>query len=96
MSETSESPDIAALRADLAASRRRESWLSAATDVITLMLIAEDPHEVLTLLAERARGASGADHCSLLLQHEDGTWRIDVATGLGADEVRRRVGAPAA
>jgi signal transduction histidine kinase len=84
----SESPEMRDLRADLAASRRRESWLSAAADVITLMLIAEDPHEVLTMVAERAREASGADHCSLLLQHEDGTWRIDVATGLAADEVR--------
>ncbi len=84
----SESPEIAALRADLAAARRRESWLSAATDVITLMLLAEDPHEVLVLVAERAREASGADHCSLLLHHEGGTWRVDVATGLAADEVR--------
>ena len=81
---------MAALRDALAASRRRESWLSAATDVITLMLLAEDPHEVLVLVAERAREASGADHCSLLLQHEDGSWRIDVATGLAADEVRGR------
>ena len=88
MSESRESPEISDLRGALAASRRRESWLSAAADVITLMLIAEDPHEVLTLVAERAREASGADHCSLLLQHEDGTWRIDVATGLAADEVR--------
>jgi len=88
MSESSESPEIIALRAGLAASRRRESWMSAAADVITLMLIAEDPHEVLTLVAERAREASGADHCSLLLQHEDGSWRIDVATGLAADDVR--------
>jgi signal transduction histidine kinase len=84
----SESPEMAELRASLAASRRRESWLSAAADVITLMLLAVDPHEVLTLVAERAREASGADHCSLLLQHEDGTWRIDVAAGLAADEVR--------
>ena len=84
----SESPETAELRAALAASRRRESWLSAAADVITLMLLAEDPHEVLTLVAERAREASGADHCSLLLQHEDGSWRIDVATGLAADAVR--------
>jgi signal transduction histidine kinase len=86
--ESSESPEVAELRAALAASRRRESWLSAAADVITLMLLAEDPHEVLTLLAERAREASGADHCSLLLQRTDGSWRIDVATGLAADEVR--------
>ncbi|MEY9927003.1 signal transduction histidine kinase [Catenulispora sp. GP43] len=88
MSESSESPETADLRAALAASRRRESWLSAATDVITLMLLAEDPHDVLTLVAERARGASGADHCSLLLQHTDGSWRIDVASGLAADRVR--------
>jgi signal transduction histidine kinase len=84
----SESPEIAELRAALAASRRRESWLSAAADVITLMLLAVDPHEVLTLVAERAREASGADHCSLVLQHEDSTWRIDVSTGLAADDVR--------
>lgn len=84
----SESPGTADLRAALAASRRRESWLSAAADVITLMLLAEDPREVLALVAERAREASGADHCSLVLQHENGTWRIDVATGLAADEVR--------
>jgi signal transduction histidine kinase len=88
MSESRKSPEIAELWDALAASRRRESWLSAASDVITLMLIAEDPHEVLTLVAERAREASGADHCSLLLQHEDGSWRVDVATGLAADEVR--------
>ena len=86
--ESRSSPEIAALRDALAASRRRESWLSAAADVITLMLIAEDPHEVLTRVAERAREASGADHCSLLLQHEDGSWRVDVAAGLAADEVR--------
>jgi signal transduction histidine kinase len=88
MSESRESPETADLREALAASRRRESWLSAAADVITLMLIAVDPHEVLTLVAERAREASGADHCSLLLQHVDGSWRIDVATGLAADQVR--------
>ncbi|MEY9892301.1 signal transduction histidine kinase [Catenulispora sp. MAP5-51] len=88
MSDTRDSPETADLRAALAASRRRESWLSAATDVITLMLLAEDPHDVLTLVAERAREASGADHCSLLLQHMDGSWRIDVATGLAADQVR--------
>ena len=84
----SETPETAALRAALAAARRRESWLSAAADVITTMLLATEPHAVLTMLAERAREASGADHCSLLLHHEDGSWRIDVATGVAADEVR--------
>jgi signal transduction histidine kinase len=87
MSESPESSETSRLRAELAAARRRESWLSAATDVITLMLLAEDPREVLALVAERAREVSGADHCSLLLHHEDGSWRIDVATGLAAEEV---------
>lgn len=88
MPEFSEESERDRLYAALAAAHRRESWLSAATDVITLMLLAEDPRAVLNLVADRARYASGVDNCSLLLRRDDGEWGIDVSGGHLADEIR--------
>jgi hypothetical protein len=45
--------EVALLCAELAASRRREAWLTAAADVITLMLLAEDPR-LATAFANQA------------------------------------------
>ncbi|GII54171.1 histidine kinase [Planotetraspora thailandica] len=51
--------------------RRRESWLHASSEITTALLSGAEPHEVLTLLARRAREMVGADVVMILLP-EDG------------------------
>ncbi|MCK2213815.1 GAF domain-containing protein [Actinomadura sp. ATCC 31491] len=48
-------------------SRRRESWLEASSDLTTRLLSGGDTHEVLAMMATRARQMSDADLVKILL-----------------------------
>ncbi|WP_405147577.1 GAF domain-containing protein [Sphaerisporangium sp. NBC_01403] len=68
--------------------RRREAWLQASSEVTTSLLSGADSHEVLTLMARRAREMSGADVAVVLLPSAGGEkLRVMIADGVAADEV---------
>ncbi|GAA0373526.1 GAF domain-containing protein [Microbispora corallina] len=49
------------------ASRRRETWLQASSEITTRLLSGADPQEVLRLIAHRAREMADADAAAILL-----------------------------
>ncbi|MEV7970067.1 GAF domain-containing protein [Sphaerisporangium sp. NPDC088356] len=68
--------------------RRREVWLQASSEVTTSLLSGADSHEVLTLMARRAREMAEADVAVVLLPAAGGEkLRVMIADGVAADEV---------
>ncbi|MEU8268959.1 GAF domain-containing protein [Sphaerisporangium sp. NPDC049002] len=68
--------------------RRREVWLQASSEVTTSLLSGADSHEVLTLMARRAREMADADVAVVLLPSADGEkLRVMIADGVAAGEV---------
>ncbi|WP_214411651.1 sensor histidine kinase [Sphaerisporangium fuscum] len=68
--------------------RRREVWLQASSEVTTTLLSGAGSHEVLTLMARRAREMSGADVAVVLLPAAGGEkLRVSMADGVPAEEV---------
>ncbi|MBP2703723.1 GAF domain-containing sensor histidine kinase [Microbispora sp. RL4-1S] len=51
--------------------RRRETWLQASSEITTRLLSGAEPHEVLTLIARRAREMSDTDLTAVLLPGAD-------------------------
>ncbi|WP_425566982.1 GAF domain-containing protein [Sphaerisporangium flaviroseum] len=67
---------------------RREVWLQASSEVTTSLLSGADSHEVLTLMARRARAMADADVAVVLLPAAGGEkLRVMIADGVAADEV---------
>ncbi|WP_440106364.1 GAF domain-containing protein [Streptosporangium sp. H16] len=68
--------------------RRREMWLQASAEVTTSLLSGVEPHEVLVLIARRAREMVGADVVAVLLPDEGGrVLRVLITDGEGCDQV---------
>jgi signal transduction histidine kinase len=68
--------------------RRRETWLTASSQISTSLLSGADPDEVLTLMARRAREMADADVVAILLPDEAGEHlRVLIADGLVADQI---------
>jgi signal transduction histidine kinase len=68
--------------------RRREVWLQASSEVTTSLLSGADSHDVLTLMARRAREMGDADVAVVLLPTAGGEkLRVMIADGVAADEV---------
>ncbi|MFC4585131.1 sensor histidine kinase [Sphaerisporangium corydalis] len=68
--------------------RRREAWLQASSDVTTSLLSGAGSHEVLTLMARRAREMAEADVAVVLLPSDGGEkLRVTIADGVAADQV---------
>ncbi|WP_433519332.1 GAF domain-containing protein [Nonomuraea sp. CA-143628] len=68
--------------------RRRETWLEASAEITTSLLSGDDPHEVLTLMARRARQMIDADLVQVLLPDRSGqSLAVAVAEGSGAEEL---------
>ncbi|GII65469.1 hypothetical protein Skr01_55540 [Sphaerisporangium krabiense] len=63
--------------------RAREAWLHASAEITTSLLSGSAPHDVLTLLARRAREMAAADVAAVLLPTADGK-RLRVALADGA------------
>ncbi|GAA3012535.1 two-component system sensor histidine kinase [Streptosporangium longisporum] len=73
--------------------RRREMWLQASAEVTTGLLSGAEPHEVLTLMANRARGLAGADIAMIMLPDRGRKiLRVVIADGLEAEEVEEAGG----
>ncbi|GAA0239407.1 two-component system sensor histidine kinase [Actinomadura nitritigenes] len=69
--------------------RRRERWLEASAEISTTLLSGIDPHEVTSLVAERARQIADADLANVALADEDGrVFMVEAADGTGADRLR--------
>ncbi|GAA1264070.1 histidine kinase [Planotetraspora silvatica] len=57
--------------------RRRETWLQASSEITTALLSGAEPHEVVTLLARRAREMADADEITIVLPGAgEGTLRM--------------------
>ncbi|MFC0554118.1 GAF domain-containing protein [Planotetraspora thailandica] len=70
------------------ATRRRETWLHASSEVTTSLLCEVSPPEVLALMARSAREMTGGDVAAVLLPEEDRTrLRIVIADGPKADNI---------
>ncbi|AWS42832.1 GAF domain-containing sensor histidine kinase [Streptosporangium sp. 'caverna'] len=68
--------------------RRREMWLQASAEVTTSLLSGAEPHQVLTLIARRAREMAGADVVAVLLPDESGqVLQALIADGEASDQV---------
>ncbi|GAA1265136.1 histidine kinase [Planotetraspora silvatica] len=66
-------------------SRRRELWLEASSQVTTDLLCGVSSHDVLALMARRAREMTGGDVSAVLLPGEDRTMlRVVIADGAAA------------
>ncbi|MBG0823376.1 GAF domain-containing protein [Planomonospora sp. ID91781] len=69
--------------------RRREDWLRVSSEVTTSLLSGDDPGEVLTIMARRARELTGADTAMVSFPHED-VVRIEIVEGFGEELLRAR------
>ncbi|SNT53844.1 Histidine kinase-, DNA gyrase B-, and HSP90-like ATPase [Streptosporangium subroseum] len=68
--------------------RRREMWLQASAEVTTSLLSGAEPHQVLTLIARRAREMVGADIVAVLLPDDSGqVLQALIADGEASDQV---------
>jgi signal transduction histidine kinase len=68
--------------------RRRETWLQASSEITTTLLSGAEPHEVLTLMARRAREMADADIAAILLPGDGGqSLRVVIEDGETADDV---------
>lgn len=69
--------------------RRRERWLEASAEISTALLSGTDPHEVVSLVAERAGQVAGADLATVALVDEAaGEFAVEAAEGTDADRLR--------
>lgn len=72
--------------------RRREQWLAATTEITRTLLSGAEPQDVLALVVERSRQLAAADLVAMVLPVPGGDGlRIELASGVGADAVRRLV-----
>jgi signal transduction histidine kinase len=62
-------------------SARRRRWLEAAAEITAALLGEVRREEALALVADRARGAAGADVAAVLLRDEGGRLLVEVTTG---------------
>ena len=60
---------------------RQQRWLTAAADATAALLGAGDRHDALQLVADRARGASGASMVALAVRHEGGRLLVEAVSG---------------
>lgn len=68
--------------------RRRERWLEASGEISTALLSGTDPHEVTTLVAQRAQQIADADLATVALVGEDGLeFTVEAAHGEGAERL---------
>ncbi|MES9607207.1 GAF domain-containing sensor histidine kinase [Actinomadura sp. NPDC048032] len=68
--------------------RRRERWLEASAEVSTALLSGTDPHEVTTLVAQRAQEIAEADLAAVALVEEGGAhFAVEAARGQGAERL---------
>ncbi|MGI5202470.1 GAF domain-containing sensor histidine kinase [Spirillospora sp. CA-108201] len=68
--------------------RRRERWLEASAEVSTALLSGTDPHEVTTLVAQRAQEIAEADLAAVALVEEGGPhFVVEAARGHGAERL---------
>ncbi len=68
------------------ATRNRERWLAATTEVTTSLLSGTDPEDVLALVARKAREMAGADLVTIALPGtERGALVLEITEGAGAD-----------
>lgn len=76
----------------LAGTARRQQWLEASAEITHLLLAEEvQSQRALTAVVRRARELLGADLALLCLRHEsDDVLVVEVADGLGADELAGR------
>jgi signal transduction histidine kinase len=70
---------------------RRQQWLEASRDIMTMLLGGSPPAEVFPRLIACVRELAGADSAFLALPVGDGTVRAEVADGIGAAEIRGMV-----
>ncbi|KUP95345.1 sensor histidine kinase [Thermobifida cellulosilytica] len=71
--------------------RRRETWLVASDEITTRLLSGAAPHEVLHLVAERARSMADADIVAIATPDRDGqALVVRVADGPDASRIRGR------
>ncbi len=73
------------------ASRLRERWLEASSEVSTALLSGMAPEEVLTLVAVRARQVTGAALAFVALPVDDERLLVEAADGEGAEVERGRL-----
>lgn len=68
--------------------RRRERWLEASAEVSTALLSGTDPHDVTTLVAQRAQEIAEADLATVALVDEGSRqFVVEAARGEGADQL---------
>ncbi|WP_281197159.1 GAF domain-containing sensor histidine kinase [Microtetraspora niveoalba] len=67
--------------------RRREAWLEVSSEVTTSLLSGADPHDVLVSLARRTREMTDADVVTISFGASPETLRVEIAEGLGAEEL---------
>ncbi|TMQ81416.1 GAF domain-containing protein, partial [Actinomadura soli] len=68
--------------------RRRERWLEASREISTTLLSGTDPHEVTTLVAQRAREVADAGLATVALVEEGApVFVVEAAHGEGADRL---------
>ncbi|GAA4346678.1 hypothetical protein GCM10023178_59400 [Actinomadura luteofluorescens] len=68
--------------------RRRERWLEASAEVSTALLSGTDPHEVTTLVAQRAQEIAEADLATVALVEESSPhFVVEAARGRGAEQL---------
>ncbi|MCC5576414.1 GAF domain-containing protein [Microtetraspora sp. AC03309] len=67
--------------------RRREAWLEVSSEVTTSLLSGADPHDVLVTLARRTREMTDADVATISFGATPEVLRVEIAEGLGAEEL---------
>ncbi|WP_240810015.1 GAF domain-containing protein [Actinomadura sp. WMMA1423] len=69
--------------------RRRERWLEASAEVSTALLSGTDPHEVTTLVAQRAQEIAEADLAAVALVEDGGEhFVVEAVRGAGAEQLQ--------
>ncbi|WP_121437241.1 GAF domain-containing sensor histidine kinase [Actinomadura pelletieri] len=68
--------------------RRRERWLEASQEISTALLSGTDPHEVIALVAQRAREIAEAELATVALAEEGDThFVVECADGAGSEDL---------
>jgi signal transduction histidine kinase len=65
--------------------RRRERWLAATTEIQQTLLGRVDIASALELIADQARDIAGAELAAVVLEHDDGSLRIEATAGSRPD-----------
>lgn len=68
-------------------SQKRERWLAAGSEITTMLLTGADEEDALQLIAERARAVAQADTAALVLPTVGGRWMLELAEGVGAQDL---------